>query len=112
MAQTEAFTLADIEQLKTKQNGGQRLVVCYLSIGEAEDYRYYWQEAWSSSHPDWLELENPNWEGNYKVQYWAQGWQEIIFGNDSSYLKRIVAAEFDGVYLDIVDAFEYFEDGE
>ena len=30
-------------------------------------------------------------------------------GKDS-YLQKIIQAGFDGVYLDIVDAFEYFED--
>ncbi len=47
---------------------------------------------------------------NYKVRYWEDGWQDIIFGNDNSYLKKILDAGFDGVYLDIIDGFEYFED--
>ncbi|MCP4646613.1 MAG: hypothetical protein GY852_02615 [bacterium] len=106
----ESFSLWEIEQLKTKQNGGTRLVICYLSIGEAEDYRYYWQSDWSPGNPEWLLSENPEWAGNYKVRYWNEEWQAIIFGNDNSYLKKIVDAGFDGVYLDIVDAFEYFEE--
>jgi len=105
-----AYTQAEIEQLKTKQNGGKRFVVCYMSIGEAEDYRYYWQEAWNSSKPDWLEAENPDWEGNYKVKYWETEWQNVIFGNDNSYLKKILDVGFDGTYLDIIDGFEYFEE--
>ncbi|NOX86519.1 MAG: hypothetical protein GXO86_11260, partial [Chlorobi bacterium] len=85
--------------------------VCYMSIGEAEDYRYYWQPDWKPGNPSWLDKENPDWEGNYKVKYWDKGWQGIIFGNDGSYLKKILDAGFDGVYLDIIDAFEYFEGG-
>jgi cysteinyl-tRNA synthetase len=53
--------------------------------------------------------ENPEWEGNYKVKYWEKEWQDIIFGNEDSYLQKILDAGFDGVYLDIIDAFEYFE---
>jgi len=106
----DAYTLPEIEQLGTKLNGGSRLVVCYMSIGEAEDYRYYWQSGWSVGNPEWLESENPDWAGNYKVRYWYSEWQDIIFGNDESYLKLIIDAGFDGVYLDIVDAFEYFEE--
>jgi len=34
---------------------------------------------------------------------------QIIYGNNNSYLKKILDAGFDGVYLDIIDAFEYFE---
>ncbi len=105
-----AYTNSEIDELKTKNNGGIRLIICYMSIGEAEDYRYYWQESWNTDKPAWLEAENPDWEGNYKVKYWESGWQQVIFGNDNSYLKKIIDAGFDGAYLDIVDGFEYFEE--
>lgn len=104
-----SFTSAEITQLKNKANGGKRIVIAYMSIGEAENYRYYWQSSWNTNRPGWLDAENPNWPGNYKVRYWDPEWQQIIFGNDSSYLKKIADANFDGVYLDIIDAFEYFE---
>ncbi len=105
----EPLSYIDINRLKTKANGGKRLVISYMSIGEAEDYRYYWQEEWNNNPPDWLDKENPNWEGNYKVKYWMKDWKKIIYGNDNSYLDKILSAGFDGVYLDIIDAFEYFE---
>jgi len=81
-----------------------------MSIGEAEDYRYYWDSTWRTGNPIWLDKENSDWSGNYKVRYWEYGWQNIIFGNDDSYLKKILDAAFDGVYLDIIDGFEYFEE--
>ena len=80
-----------------------------MSIGEAEDYRYYWQTDWTSTKPDWIEAENPDWEGNYKVKYWETEWQNIIYGDSDSYLDKIISVGFNGVYLDIIDAFEYFE---
>lgn len=104
-----AFTSSELNQLKTKHSGGTRLVLSYMSIGEAEDYRYYWQPTWNTSKPEWLESENPDWPGNFKVKYWYKSWQEIIYGNNGSYLKKIIDAGYDGVYLDIIDAFEYFE---
>jgi cysteinyl-tRNA synthetase len=103
------FTNSEITQLKNKANGGKRLVISYMSIGEAENYRYYWQTSWNTNKPNWLDAENPNWAGNYKVKYWITEWQSIIYGNDNSYLKKIVDTNFDGVYLDIIDAFEYYE---
>ena len=103
------LTNIEIESLKTKSDGGSRLVIAYMSIGEAEDYRFYWKSSWSSDSPSWLEEENPRWEGNYKVRYWEAEWQEVVYGEDSSYLTKILTAGFDGVYLDIIDAFEYFE---
>jgi len=105
----EEYTSSQIEQLRQKANGGQRLLICYMSIGEAENYRYYWQSDWAIGNPSFIEKENPNWRGNFVVRYWEPEWKNIIFGNDSSYLKKILNAGFDGVYLDIIDAFEQFE---
>ena len=106
----EQLTSQDISQLRNKPGGGSRLIVAYTSIGEAEDYRYYWQQSWSSTPPSWLHGENPDWEGNYLVEYWSSEWQAIIFGSDDSYLGRIIDSGFDGVYLDKVDSFETWED--
>jgi cysteinyl-tRNA synthetase len=106
----EALLPAEVTSLKVKSGGGARLIIAYMSIGEAEDYRYYWQEDWQPENPAWLAEENPDWAGNYKVRYWDKNWQDIIYGNNDSYLKKILDAGFDGVYLDIIDAFEYFEE--
>ncbi|HQK83474.1 MAG TPA: endo alpha-1,4 polygalactosaminidase [Atribacter sp.] len=106
----EMFTNEDVYHLKEKINGGKRLILSYLSIGEAENYRYYWQKEWDINPPSWLEEENPDWSGNYKVRYWDKEWREIIFGNPDAYLDKILKAGFDGVYLDLVDSFEYFEE--
>jgi len=104
-----ALSPETVQTLKEKANGGTRLVIAYMSIGEAEDYRYYWNPAWKTGEPAWLDKENPDWEGNYRVKYWDTAWQDIILGGDASYLDRIIAAGFDGVYLDIVEAFETYE---
>ncbi len=104
-----AFTQTEITELKTKANGGKRLMVCYMSIGEAENYRYYWNSGWPNASTPFIKAENPDWPGNYKVEYWDAQWQGIIFKNNDSYLDRIINAGFDGTYLDIIDAFEYFE---
>jgi cysteinyl-tRNA synthetase len=105
-----SLTHNEVVSLKLKENGGTRPVIAYMSIGEAEEYRYYWQTEWETNPPAWLAGENPDWLGNYKVNYWNENWQDIIFGNSDSYCKRILDAGFDGVYLDIIDAFEYFEE--
>ena len=106
---TDELNASEVAALKVKANGGTRLVIAYMSIGEAEDYRYYWQSGWETNNPPWLEEENPDWPGNYKIRYWDKDWQNIIYGNNDSYLKKILDAGFNGVYLDIIDAFEYFE---
>lgn len=103
------FSKSMIQSLKTKPKGGKRLVVSYMSIGEAENYRFYWKNAWNREPPVWLDKENPNWPGNFKVKYWHPQWQEIIFGSEDAYLDSILGLDFDGVYLDIIDAFQYYE---
>jgi cysteinyl-tRNA synthetase, unknown class len=105
----EMLTNKDLKRLKRKAGGGSRLVISYLSIGEAEDYRYYWNQDYSKSLPSWILEENPEWKGNYIVEYWNEEWQDIIAAGKGSYLNRIIDAGFDGVYLDIVDGFENFE---
>ena len=105
-----AFTPDEVDLMQRKPDGGKRIVLSYMSIGEAEDYRIYWQPDWSANPPDWLEAENPDWPGNFKVRYRQSDWQELIFGNPEAYLDQIISAGFDGVYLDIVDAYWYFQE--
>lgn len=99
------FGAEEVQRMKQRpSNGRERILLAYLSIGEAEDYRHYWHEDWEADPPEWLGRINPDWPGNYKVRYWYKPWQEIIL----TQLKKIQDAGFDGVYLDIVDAWEYW----
>jgi len=93
------------QEIQLIKSGGV-IPIAYLSIGEAEDYRFYWRDEWSENPPDWLGKENPEWEGNYPVKYWVDEWKDIIF----SYLDRIISQGFAGVYLDRIDSFEYWSD--
>lgn len=100
----------DVVNLKCKPNGERRLVYCYMSVGEAENYRWYWNESYEKNAPKWLAERNENWEGNYKAKYWLEPWHKILYSGKDSYLSKIFDAGFDGVFLDVIDAFEYFED--
>ncbi|WP_432736744.1 MJ1477/TM1410 family putative glycoside hydrolase [Maridesulfovibrio sp. FT414] len=84
-----------------------KTVLCYFSIGEAEDYRFYWKTSWNSQTPGFLGPENENWAGNFKVRYWREDWWETAL---KPYLDRILEAGFDGVYLDIVDAYWFWHE--
>ncbi len=81
----------------------------YLSIGEAESYRFYWKPEWRAAPPPWLGRPNKDWPENYKVRFWDPDWRENAL---KPYLKRLVEQGFDGAYLDVVDAFEYWSDDE
>lgn len=99
------LTAQEVQTLKTKANGAKRLVIAYMNIGSAEKYRYYWQKNWRQHSPKWLKKKYPGYKDELYVEFWNQEWKDIIYGNDNSYAKRILNADFDGVYLDNVEAF-------
>ena len=105
-SQAEAFRPDQVARIQASG----KLVVAYLSIGEAEPYRFYWRKGWRPGAPEWVMPPNPDWPDNFPVQYWHPEWRAILFGSPESYLDRILAAGFDGVYLDIVDGYEAFQD--
>ena len=101
----------DLDTIRSGKAG--RKMVAYLSIGEAEDYRSYWQSDWvrngkrTAAAPVWLGIENPEWKGNYQVKYWNAEWQKLMLPA----IDDAMARGFDGVYLDIVDGFQTYEQG-
>ncbi|MBI5153804.1 endo alpha-1,4 polygalactosaminidase [Candidatus Poribacteria bacterium] len=108
------FSASDIAAIRASG----KIVLAYLSIGEAEAVRFYWNPAWADQPapdpdaPPWLGPFNPDFPDNYKVRYWDPAWQDIIFGTPSgpakSFLDRVLDQGFDGVYLDIIDGFEFW----
>lgn len=104
----EPFSRADVARMQTKPDGRRRLLLAYLSIGEAERYRTYWNNAWyaPATRPPWLLAPNPRWDGNFPVRFWHAEWQAIVLGSPDAYLDRILAAGFDGIYLDRADVFQ------
>ncbi|MFW9990395.1 MAG: MJ1477/TM1410 family putative glycoside hydrolase, partial [Candidatus Odinarchaeota archaeon] len=111
--ETGEFTSSELNYMKSIDEK-KKFLISYISIGEAENYRFYWNESWDANHdgipdtgaPSWLDIENPDWEGNYKVKFWMIEWQQIIF----NYLDKIIHAGFDGIYMDIIDAYEFYQE--
>lgn len=103
-SESSEYDWREIQRIKS--NGV--IPIAYISIGEAENYRFYWNDSWNQNPPEWLGRENPDWEGNYAVKYWYREWKEIIF----TYIDKIIAQGFMGLYLDKVDEFEYWSDPE
>lgn len=94
-------------EIKTLKNTGPK-VIAYLSIGEAENYRWYWKKEYFKNPPNWLGPENKNWPGNYKVKYWEDDWKNIVF----EYINKILDQGFDGIYLDRIDSYKFwYENG-
>ncbi len=83
-----ALTADDVAKLQVEPDGERRIVLAYLSIGEAETYRYYWKWYWGwffgALAPGWRGRQNSEWRGNYGVRYWQQDWQNIIFSGTNN----------------------------
>lgn len=101
---TTAYPMADVvQQLHAADK--PKLVIAYIDIGQAEDYRTYWQNDWRIGNPEWIAGADPDgWAGNFPVAFWHQDWRDIWLATDG-YLQQIVDAGFDGVYLDWIDAY-------
>ncbi|MCD2181819.1 MJ1477/TM1410 family putative glycoside hydrolase [Rhizobium sp. GN54] len=112
------FSHDEIARMKDGM-GGRSVVVSYVSIGEASDFRGYWRDEWTTGGdapdkltgkaPDWLGPLNPDWPESRKVRYWDPDWQKIIFNDrKTGELDAIVKAGFDAAYLDIVDGYYFW----
>lgn len=95
-----------VRQMQERGDGGRRLVIAYLNVGQAESYRRYWQKGWRVGAPAWVLGADPDgWQDNYPVAYWSPQWKELITG-EHGLLRSIRDAGFDGVYLDWIGGFE------
>lgn len=110
------FTTGQIGEIKA--GGGGKVLLSYLSIGEAENYRFYWQDGvdgrddWFSSPPTWIGSATEGGADNFHVEYWRSEWRNILWndvaGPSRGYLNRIIDAGFDGVYFDRVDDYDHW----
>jgi cysteinyl-tRNA synthetase, unknown class len=109
-SETGEFSAAEVASVT---NQGQ-LLLAYISIGEAEDFRFYFNGL-----PDELLVaQNPAFRDDFKVNFCDQRWKDIIIGPDhalgqssNSYLDRIIDSNFSGVYLDIIEGYLFFTPG-
>ena len=82
-----------------------KLVLAYIDVGQAEDFRTYWQPGWTIGNPAWILGNDPDgWEGNYPVAYWDPQWQALWL-DDGGMLDIVIEAGFDGIYLDWIEAY-------
>lgn len=100
-------------------NNQDRLVLSYLTIGEA-DYRrndYFDKSYLEQEAPDWLLGEKPNRVGKRFIRFCDEGWQRTLIGDeqgrslyndrDPSPLVKLVMDGFDGIYLMDADIYKY-----
>ena len=111
-AQWPYDTATMLRVLRRKPDGGNRVLLAYIDIAEAEDYRDYWGPDWVAPRgnrpgtPDFLISEDPDgWAGNYPVAYWEPAWQHLWLGQ-TGIVADLARLGFDGIYLDWVEAYD------
>ena len=124
-----------IKASKASDNIHRKLVLAYIDIGEAEEWRWYWgnhktyeeygecKKSYINQIQQWapwvVACDPDGWAGNYPVAFWDDDWKDIvIYGTTlgsnqglyfNSMLDEVVQDGFDGAYLDWVEAWEMDE---
>lgn len=96
----------EVSLLKKSDNStdGQKIVICYLDVGEAEGYRWYWQDNWEVGSPEWIVAEDPDgWDENYPVKFWRQQWKKIM----KQAIDKIIDDGYDGIYMDWLEVYSF-----
>lgn len=75
----------------------------YLSLGEAEEYRWFWPQA---KGKDFVVEKNPYWPGSWRVDIRSQLWQALLL---NQVIPKILEKGYRGLFLDTVDTAIYLE---
>ena len=105
-------TRAMLRALRYTPTGKKRLILAYVDIGQAEDYRDYWRPDWvpptrtAPGKPDFMITIDPDgWSGNYPVAFWRAAWKNLWM-KPSGIVPTLAHMGFDGLYLDWVEAYD------
>lgn len=80
--------------------------LAYLSIGEVNDSRPYWDKVQAANI---VVEENENWPGAHRVDVRSVAWRDLLL-NDI--IPALFAQGYQGLFLDTVDTASYLEDRE
>ena len=77
--------------------------LAYLSVGEADPRRDYWNEVRGAP---FLVEPDPSWPENVRVDVRDPQWQAVLLDQE---IPRLLALGFDGLMLDTIDTAPYLE---
>lgn len=87
----------------------RKVCIAYVNVGQAEDYRTYWQSTWRAptaqapGDPAFLLTLDPDgWPGNYPVAFWHPTWRAVA----TELIEAAARDGFAGAYLDWVLGFQ------
>ncbi|MFH1760911.1 MAG: endo alpha-1,4 polygalactosaminidase, partial [bacterium] len=83
---------------------GKTIYIGYISIGEAESFRWYWPQVKDS---DFLLWENKNWKNDYLIDIRSGVWQDILI---RQVIPHIISKGFKGLFFDTIDTPIFLEE--
>lgn len=102
----DGLTKDEVARLKYKQLGAPRLVLAVLPVGKAYDWRWYWKKGWEAGNPPFLFAPDADDPGSFVASMADPQWKELL----GKYITGIIDLGFDGVVLDDLDTYLWFED--
>jgi len=80
------LTQAEVNQSKTKA------APCYILYQYwcSGKIRYHWKPHWELGNPKWIKNKYQGYDDEFWVEFWDKEWQDIIYGNDNSYIKKLL----------------------
>lgn len=90
------------DQVKTKQTKSRRIILSYVSLGMAENYRDYWKKEWNKTPPNFIGRESNLWKGNYIIKNIdSPDWWNLT----TYMLDSIIDKNFDGILIGGIDSY-------
>ncbi|HRD77631.1 MAG TPA: hypothetical protein PK264_17130, partial [Hyphomicrobiaceae bacterium] len=120
----QLLSRADVQALRHRTGGGDRVVLAHVSLAEIADSSDMWRSDWvvdvspgdssrsgvtfprvpAAGAPAWLARENAVRRTTFPVRFWQSDWQARLIGRSFSLINRLVAIGVDGIYLTGGDA--------
>lgn len=102
----DPLTKDEVKRLKFKELGAPRLMLAVLPMGKAYDWRWYWKKGWEAGNPSFLFAPDNDDPGSFITDLRDPQWKEML----GKYLAGIMDLGFDGVVLDDLDTYLWFEE--
>ncbi|MCR6631150.1 MAG: hypothetical protein NVV74_14480 [Magnetospirillum sp.] len=103
---SDPLTKDEVKRLRFKELGSPRLMLAVLPLGKAYDWRWYWQKGWEAGDPSFLFAPDPGDPGSFVADMGDPQWLELL----GKYITGIMDLGFDGVVLDDLDTYLWFEE--
>lgn len=84
----------------TKDDKAGRICLGYLNLGEADTFRWFWPDI---ADKQWVLKANPDWPDARLIDVASDEWADLVV---EQLAKEIMAAGYDGFFLDCVDTPE------